>query len=285
MSEVEEKLYSDDNIDVHTHKCPNCGGESVFDPKKQKLKCLYCGSEFEIQNNKIIEERNLGELLNEGNVWSEAEVYQCETCGAKSILDKNEVATECPFCGTSNIVKTTELPGLKPQGIVPFKITKEKTLKLASQWAKKKLYAPRAFKKSLKAQNLHGVYNPVFTFDSITRNSYSGRLGKHYTYTRTRNGHVQTYSDTRYFTIKGSLEVPFDDLLIQASSNMPVSMIHEIEPFPTNKALEYKTEYLKGYTANTYNKSGENCWNECKDLMKYKIEQKILKKYNYVVVS
>ena len=27
-------------------KCPNCGGELIFDPKSQKYKCEYCGSDF-----------------------------------------------------------------------------------------------------------------------------------------------------------------------------------------------------------------------------------------------
>ena len=27
-------------------KCPNCGGELIFDPKSRKYKCEYCGSDF-----------------------------------------------------------------------------------------------------------------------------------------------------------------------------------------------------------------------------------------------
>ena len=281
MNEIEEKLYSDDNIDVTTFKCPNCGGETVFDPTTQKLHCQYCGSYFEINNDSVINERELNELLNSGSVWTEAEVYQCESCGAKEILENQEMSKICPFCGTSNIVKTEELPGLKPQGITPFKIDKKQTSQIAIKWAKKKLYAPRSFKKSVKPENIHGIYNPVFTFDAMTNSTYNGRLGKNYTRYRYVNGKRIAHTETRYFNISGFVDVPFDDLLVQASTSIPAKYINEIMPFPTKKAIEYKTEYLRGYSANTYNKSGKECWNECKLIMDRTIERNILKRYDY----
>ncbi len=275
------KIYSDDNIDVTTYKCPNCGGETFFDPKVQKIHCLYCGSMFEIENKTIATERNLTELLESGNVWTEAEVYQCKTCGAKEILNSQEVSIKCPFCGTNNIIKTEELPGLKPQGITPFKLDKNQTSQIATKWAKKKLYAPRDFKKSVKPENIQGVYNPVFTFDAQTDSTYNGTLGKNYTTYRYINGKRVACTETRYFNISGLQTVTFDDILIQASSTIPTKIVNKIEPFPTKKAVEYKTEYLRGYFANTYNKSGQECWNECKTIMNSTIERQILKRYDY----
>lgn len=281
QEQKDELLYSDDKIDVTTFKCPNCGGEAVFDPSKQKMRCLYCDSLFEIQNEGKAGERDLGELLEQGTVWSYAEVYQCESCGAKEILEKQEVSMKCPFCGTSNIIKTDELPGLKPQGITPFKITSEQVETIAVKWAKKKLYAPRSFKKSVKAENINGIYNPVFTFDASTRSSYNGKLGKNYTTTRYVNGKMVAETHTRYFMVSGVQDCVFDDLLVQASYNVPITRIREIEPFPTNKAVEYRTEYLRGYSASTYSKSGKECWSECKSVMSNAIERQILKKYDY----
>lgn len=282
---IQKKLYSDDNIDVTTYKCPNCKGEAVFDPTLQKMKCLYCGSEFEIENSATVSERDLSELLTQGQDWSEADVYQCSSCGAKEIIDQHDVSHVCPFCGTSNIVKTDELPGLKPQGIVPFKISAEKSSQIATSWAKKKKYAPIPFKKSVKAENIHGIYNPVFTFDADTDSFYDGRLGKYYTTYRYENGRRVAHTETRYFNIRGRQQLSFDDFLVQASSNMPMSTINAIEPFPTNNAPEYTSEYLRGYSASTYNTSGSECWESGKRQMKAKIEAAILKKYDYDVKS
>lgn len=278
---IEEKLYSDDSVGVTIFKCPHCGGEAMFEPNSQKMKCMYCGSLFAIDNLKIVKERELDELLNSGEVWNEADVYECKTCGAKEIISKQEVSIKCSFCGTNNIIKSDELPGIKPQGITPFKIDKNKAQDIAVKWAKKKLYAPRKFKKSVKAENIQGVYNPVFTFDSISSSSYKGTLGKNYTKYRYEDGKMVSYVETNYFTISGTHNTLFDDLLVQASTTIPSGIIKDIEPFPTKNAVEYKTEFLHGYSANIYNKSGKDCWNECKNIMHNRIEREILKKYDY----
>ena len=286
MSETaQNKLYTDEKLDTSVYKCPNCGGEAVFDAELQKMRCLYCDSTFEVKNEEKVTEKSIDDLLNNAKVWDEAEVYQCKTCGAKEILNKQEVAMTCPFCGTNNIVKTEELPGLKPQGVVPFKISKERAGRIATNWARRKFWAPNAFKKSASPEKLAGLYNPVFTFDAETSSTYDGQLGKNYTTVRYINGKPITEVHTRYFYIKGSKNITFDDYIIQASSNLNTNTIKEISPFPTNDAPVYKTEYLRGYSANTYNKDGKQCWNECQNLMKYDIEKAILSKYDYDIKS
>ena len=284
-ADVQDKLYTDEKLGTTTYKCPNCGGDAEFDPKEQAMRCLYCDSVCQIDDNGTVTENDLSELLKDAKVWDEAEVYQCQSCGAKEIIDKQEVALVCPFCGTNNVIKTEELPGLKPHGVVPFKLDNAKAETIATNWAKRKYYAPRDFKKSVKAENIHGIYNPVFTFDADTQNTYEGRLGKHYTTTSYVNGRPVHRTNTRYFSIKGSLDVKFDDFIVQASSNMSLDNIRAIEPFKTNDAPKYKPDYLRGYSASTYNKSGSACWDECKKLMSARIEKKILSKYDYDVKS
>ncbi len=270
---LEEKLYSDDHIDTVIQKCPNCGGETVFDVKSQKTKCLYCGGCFDINIEQQVSEQDIESLLTQATVWKDADVYRCQTCGAKQIISKQDVAMECSFCGTTHIVKTEELPGLKPQGVVPFKMPVEKVSDCALKWVKKRFFAPLAFKKSAIPENIHGVYNPVFTFDSETVSTYRGRLG--------RRVNVGKDSYIHYFNIEGDIEVKFDDLLVQASSSITTTTLNKISPFSTNDAPVYTDKYLRGFKATTYNKDGKACWAEGKDLMSAQIEQKILSKYDY----
>lgn len=280
---AEEKLYSDEKLDTSAYYCPNCGGQAVFDPKTQKMHCQYCGGMFDVDNSTKVTEQDLADLLNNARVWKEAEVYQCKSCGAKEIINKQEVALTCPFCGTSNIIKTEDLPGLKPQGVVPFKVDKEKASLIAKTWARKKLYAPKNFKKSANPENIHGVYNPVFTFDSETQSNYNGRLGKTYTTTHMVNGRPVTQSHIRYFYINGNINANFDDVLVQASSNIASNVLNSISPFPTNNAPTYKSEFLRGYSASTYNKDGAVCWKEGQGIIKNRIENQILSRYDYDV--
>ena len=278
----EEKLYSDKNLTTSTFKCKNCGGEAIFDAKKQKLRCLYCDSLFDIENTGTVQENDINELLNEAKVWDGTEVYRCKNCGAKEIVSNKEVAKTCSFCGTSNIVKTDELPGLKPQGVVPFKMPAEKVGEVAGGWIKHKFYAPRDFKKSAKPENIRAVYNPVFTFDTETKSSYDGVLGEHYT---TSDGHGHTTTHTRYFKIKGNINLNFDDFIVQASSNISTATLVKISPFSTNNAPKYTQDFLRGYSASTYTKDGKTCWNEGQLLMKDEIKKRVLSKYSYDVVE
>ena len=280
---LQKKIYNDEDLAVESFKCKNCGGETVYDAKQKKLRCLYCDSLFEIEKTATAQEHDLQELLSNGQIWKDADVYQCQSCGAKEILQAGEISVVCPFCGTNSIVKTEEIPGLKPQGVSPFMFDKKQAATIAEKWARKKFYAPRKFKKSVKAEKLHGIYNPVFTFDAKTDSIYSGRLGKTYYITRYRNGRPYTVSRTRYFNIKGSTRVDFDDMLVQASSSMPMSIIKSLEPFTTKEVPAFQEEYLRGYSASTYNKEGSQCWEECMQMMKEGIERKILSQYDYNV--
>lgn len=283
QSKAEQKLYSDQKLDTTAYKCPNCGGEAFFDPATQTMMCKYCASSFSIDTLSVVQEKQLDELLSKANVWQDTEVYQCQSCGAKAILTKQKMALTCSFCGTSNVVKTEQLAGLKPQGIVPFKIDADDASNVAKSWAKHKFFAPTSFKKSANPQNIYGVYNPVFTFDSQTKSTYDGRLGKHYTTVTYVNGKPVTNVHTRYFNVKGEYNVNFDDILVVASSNISNDILYQLLPFPTNKAIGYKSEFLRGYTASTYNKNGKQCWNESKNIMKSNIQSQILDKYDYDV--
>lgn len=281
----EQKLYQDKKSGTTTFKCPNCGGEAKFSPKKQKMVCNYCGCAFEVKLDDKIAENKLDDLLKKAVVWKDVEVYQCESCGAKEIISKQDVAMKCPFCGTSNIIKSDELAGLKPQGVVPFKLEKAEVSTIAKKWVKKKWLAPNKFRNSAEAENIKGVYSPVFTFDSDTKSSYEGQLGKNYTTTTYINGKPTTTVHTRYFHVSGNHDDKFDDLLIPASSRISTQDLAKIEPFETNDATAYKTELLRGYTATTYSKDGETCWTECQQEMNRIIEINILKNYDYDVKS
>lgn len=272
---IEDKLYSDETIGMTVQKCPNCGGETVFDANSQKIKCLYCGGSFDIASDGVVAEQEIDSLLEEATVWKEADVYSCQTCGARQVISKQDVAQECPFCGTTHIIKTEELAGLKPQGVVPFKMPIEKVSACALKWVKKRFFAPRAFKKSATPENIHGVYNPVFTFDSETKSSYEGRLGRT---VRTERG-----SHTNYFRVSGNIDVNFDDILVQASNAITTTTLNKIAPFSTNDAPKYTDKYLRGFKASAYNKDGKKCWEEGKELMSDKIESKILSRYTYDV--
>lgn len=282
MEDNTELLYSDKKLNTNYFNCPSCGGQTEFDPKTQKMKCAFCGSVFDIPKDKTAKERPLEELLEKGTPWKNKEVIMCSNCGSKEVVSKGEISTCCSFCGTTNIVRTEDIVGMEPQGLCPFQKSVTEIAPIAQKWARKKVFAPNDFKKSAKPENIHGVYSPAFTFDSVTHSTYSGVLGEDETHTtRNMNGTVSTYTTTRKFNISGTHDAKFDDLIVQASLNIPYNVINKLEPFPTNEAISYNEKYLNGYTANTYSKDGKQLWNDCKLKIDGIIQQQVLSKYRH----
>ncbi len=273
--------------DTDTAKCPACGAEMVFAPEKQQLECPYCGCTKEVNFTRTSSEIAFANMVSLRNdEWSdETHVFRCSNCGAKEVLGRTEIAKACPFCGTTNVTQVDEISGMRPNGVVPFAIDVKTATKNVIAWAKRKFFAPNAFKKSVKPEKVQGTYMPAFTFDTRTFTSYTGRLGKYYSRTVRSGGKTKTVRELRYFTISGQFSYAFDDVLIQASKRMEQRDVDNLRPFGTNESNEYSSTFLHGYSAQSNEKSGEECWEEAKQVIAEEIKAKILAKYTYDVVD
>ncbi len=265
-------------------KCPSCGANMIWSAEDGCLLCPYCETKEEIKGMASAEQA-FETLLAVDGAWSdETHVFRCDNCGAVEILDKRDIARSCSFCGTTNIVETKELPGLKPTAVVPFRVGVEKAIEGVKKWAKKKFFAPRSFKKTVTPEGVSGIYNPAFTFDTNTYSTYSGVLGKYYYRTKKVNGKTVRERYIRYFNISGSWSMTFDDILVQASTRIEQKYIDKMQPFDTNQSSKYEPEYLSGYSATQYTKDGMSCWAEAKQTIQAKIRSAILSRYIYDIV-
>ncbi len=277
---------ADDEVenDTSVTKCPACGANMVYDSERGKLYCEHCETEVEVRS-RTSEEQAFERLLAKNNEWGEeTHVFRCENCGAQEILSRGEIAKKCPFCGTTNIVQTDELPGLKPNAVVPFSVSKEDAMGRVRHWARRKWYAPRMFRKSATPENVSGVYMPAFSFDTSANAWYSGMLGKYYYRTRRVNGKVVQERYLKTFPIRGAYAMSFDDILIQASGKIEQKSLNALQPFDTNQSKEYRREYLSGYTAGQYEKDGLACWEDARGVIQAQLKSAILARYQYDTV-
>lgn len=272
-------MSEDKKLKTEHFSCKNCGAEAEFDPKTQTLVCPYCMSSYAVDNTQKTTEKNIDDLFQNAKVWDNVESIRCENCGATETITKGEIATNCPFCGTTNIVRSTEITGLKPHGLCPFLLTNDQAGANAKQWAKKKVFAPNDFRKSAEPKAIKGLYSPAFTFDCSTETIYKGVLGERI---KDREGR---YSHTRYFDIKGNHSMMFDDVIVHVASNIPNVSLDKLGDYPTNSAVEYDQKYLAGYTANSYAKDGEAAWKMGKEKIDNRIKKQVLSKYTYDVVK
>ncbi len=292
MSDLNEVLEKDFEVndlerkDTAYVKCSSCGANMTFDPVTQALKCDHCGTFEDFSKSKKVKEIDILDSLRESETWdNESSVYRCNNCGAVVVLNPNESAKKCPYCGTSHIVKSSELAGLKPNAVYPFTITSNDGVVKAKSWAKKRFFAPKAFKKSLVADNMHGVYEPSFTFDSCTYSTYEGRIGKKHTRTigSGKNKRTETYIIWR--RISGTYVYNFDDVMVNATSSYGQTELEKLKPFNYDTINVYEQKFLTGFMAHRHEKSVNDSWAEAKDMMDAELKRKILSQYVYDVVD
>lgn len=284
MADKIEEIESEKTTNVA--KCPECGANMEYSPTQQVLKCPYCGTKVNLDFSNHSQEQDFSKLLEKHATWgNEVHVYRCNNCGGKQVLNKQDIALICPFCGTSNVIETSEISGLKPNGVVPFAVDKDKASDSLIKWAKKNFWAPRALKKSISPEEIRGIYSPAFTFDCETFSHYEGRLGKEYTETRTRNGKRETVTKIRYFRISGVNSLDFDDIVVSASSKISPQTLDNLGGFNTNNSQQYDDKYLYGYLAEGGVRSGEDCYEDAKRTMSKEIRDDILRGYSYDVVD
>ena len=267
-------------------KCDGCGGNMIFDPATQCLKCEHCGKTVDFGKDSEVKELDIDGAFDESKKWNdEVSVYRCSNCGAVFNIRADEMSSICPYCSTTHIVKSDDLAGIRPNAVYPFLITTTKAVELAKKWAKKKLFAPRSFKKTLEAQNLRGLFLPSFTFDSNTLSFYEGRLGERKTRTvRGSDGKTRTETYIEWHYVKGTFTKFFDDILI-SSGITTQKEVDSLKPFRQDSIRVYSKEFLSGYTAGHYVRDIKTCWDDAKKIIDKTLRQDILNSYGYDVID
>ncbi len=278
--------FTKDQRETVTAKCDNCGGNMVFDPATQMLKCPHCESVKDFEKGENVKEIDILSAFSQSEEWKdESSVYRCENCGAIVVLKMGETATKCPYCETSHVVKTDEIAGLKPNALYPFTVTTDTARDSVKKYVKSRWFAPKKFKKNLTADNFKGVFQPGFTFDSATRSTYVGKIGKRHTRVvgSGKNRRTETYIVWR--SISGTYFDSFNDVLINGDSTYSQTTLNKIMPYSENNLKEYTVDYLTGYMAKRSDRKIEDCWSDAKREMDEMIKSHILSQYSYDVVS
>ena len=274
-------------VDTEHVKCSSCGSNMVFDPDKKSLYCAHCGFIYSFADGTVAKECDLSMGFDTDTEWSRENTcsYECSNCGAKVVMTEGETSSVCPFCGTHYVKETKELKGIKPHGVIPFTFGEEKAIESVKFWAKKRLFAPRKFKKNLTAEKVKGIYLPCFTFDSKPVSYYNGRVGTRHTRVvgSGKNRRTETYIIWR--NISGVYYSAFDDVLVSACSKLNQNNLEEVMPFDTNASNGYQEEYMLGFMAYHYDYELTDCWGLAKTKMDARIRQGILAMHRYDVLD
>lgn len=251
-------------------KCDSCGGVMDFNPSTGTLKCPYCGFEKQIE----VDEHSHGvEELDFSKVedttccdWgTKTKTVICKSCGAETVYDANDMANECPYCGSNQIMEEGDKDTMAPGGVVPFAIDAKKAAELFKSWIGKKFFCPKLAKESAKPKSFKGLYIPYWTFDSNTTTNYRGEYGIDRE-VKDKEGNTKTVTD--WYPTRGTHEEFFDDTLVCGSTKQDTGMLQGLEPFNTGAAVEYKAEYMAGFVAERYSLDVKSAWEKAKQKIK-----------------
>lgn len=275
------------NVDTYNAKCPSCGSTMVFDPDTQSLKCEHCGTTGEINKNFEVVEHDIERGFDEAQKWSPDEqvTYKCSNCGAVVVLSIDEEASVCPFCKATHIAKEDAFEGIRPHMVIPFQFGRDKAVEYSKKWARSRLFAPKKFKKSIEVEEMNGIYEPCFTFDSMTFSTYNGRVGDRKTRVvgSGKNRRTVTYIDYRY--VNGTHSAFFDDVMIASNKNFTQKDVNNLSPFKRECACVYEKQYLSGFMADSYQKSLQDCWGDAKKNIDSQVRGQIKNKLHCDVID
>lgn len=286
QKKVTDEYLEPDKVDSRAYQCPSCAANMTYNPETLSLSCDYCGMKVSLKGENSNVENDFLEGIKQDEVWDkDAVVFHCKSCGADNIRQKNDLSANCPFCGSHSVVETEELPGIKPQRIIPFRISKETALANFQKLVKKSFFAPGDFKKSFSISKLNGVYLPSWTFDSNAFTNYVGRLGKYYTVTVGSGKNRHTETRIRWFTIRGTKQFTFDDILIISGRKIPDKLMNKILPYDTNHSFVYQQEYISGFMAEHYALNLKAGWDIAKQKAVTEMQRLIAMDYLHDVVD
>ena len=257
---------------ITNYQCPSCTGPLRYDGASGKLQCDYCGSSFTAAQIECFykEQQLQAEQAAEADVaagleeaaqprpeedagsWDgESEgmqLYNCPSCGAELVFDATTAASSCPYCGNPNVVPAQFTGLLRPDYILPFKVSKEEALKSLKEYYHGKPLLPKRFADLNHLEEIKGVYVPFWLFD--------GRAVGDMSYRATRVHSMQHGNElittTEYYDVRRAGSVAFTRIPADGSRKMPDELMDSIEPFDFSELKPFSTAYMPGFMADIY---------------------------------
>lgn len=265
-------------------KCDNCGADMFYDPASNALKCPYCDATRAVEKRVCYRRDYLSERA-DGEVSLDGDTYKCPNCGGDIPLESFDTAVKCPYCGATNVIKTEDLKGLKPDSILPFLISQKGASDSGKKWIKKRFFAPIKLKKSFAVDNFKGVYIPSYAFTTDTDSRYDGRLGERKTRMvgSGKDRHMETYID--WYNVSGTTSKHFEDVAVEASTQLTQKELNKILPYDTENIEAYNKDYIAGFNAERYDTSLQDGFGIAQGQMDDAIRKQIVSSYGADVVD
>lgn len=245
---------------VIEYKCPCCGAGLLFRGDSQQLTCEYCDNSFDLETVRAFNASESQETSEEfqwdqepSERWSDAEesrlnVFICPSCGGEIMTEETTAASFCPYCDNPTIMPGRLSGGMKPDAIIPFRMSKEDAKEAFRKLCKGKPLLPGMFTKEQRIEKITGIYVPFWLYDCC------GNFDGNYNATRIHTWADANYNYTRteHFLLKRGARADFQGIPMDGSSKMDNTLMESIEPFDYSQLQSFDMAFLSGYLADKY---------------------------------
>ena len=247
--------------------CPACGGQLHWKPGAQAMVCPYCSHEVQAPDGGgPVREYALKDAeASAPRGWgTETHAASCDGCGAQVELDPSAKASECPFCGSSQIHPDERDDVLRPETVLPFAVEKTEAVRQFRGWISGLWFRPSALKQAAQLEKIQGIYIPAWTFDAQADSQWQAESGEYYDVeeevTTAEGTSTRTVRKTRWRDVNGTHRESYDDWIVQASKGLDQAAIKGLQPFELGELKAYNEAYLSGLHAERYAVGLEGAW-------------------------
>ena len=231
------------------------------------MKCPFCDTEFEVEAlqelDAALKQEKPSDFTWESqpeDQWSEEETqnlrsFICQSCGGEIVGDLNTAATSCPYCDNPVVVPARFTGTLRPDLVVPFKLSKQQAKEALSRHLLKKPLLPKLFKSQNRIEGIQGIYVPFWLFDT----DVSANIRYKATRVHTWSDSNYTYTRTSFYNLLRAGTMSFDNVPVDASSKMANELMESIEPYDLSQGVDFQTAYLAGYLADKFDVEADVC--------------------------
>jgi len=231
-----------------TFLCPSCGGRQTFNIQANELVCDSCGFIQRVEELASVEsEQYIGYVLptERGHRWAVSQKQlACERCGAHSLWPAGQLAVECPYCGSHQLMVsggTKEL--VDPQAVAIMQIDEKKAVEQAVEWLGTGWAVPDDLKDLTNGIQIRPAYYPFWTFDGTLEIQWFCEVNE------------GSSNQPRWYTRNGVECEMFDDVLVPGLKTMRERDLDQLGQFDLKELVAFKSEYLAGWPALTYDLS------------------------------
>ncbi len=190
----------------------------------------------------------------------------CPQCSARVEVPEGQRTTTCPFCDTPYVAEGEEAPDRQPpEFVLPFSVPEpEVRRRLEAFLAAGGWFTPGDLRRAARVHEVRGVYLPCWASSTLSRSTWSARIGEWWWETRTEtvttweNGRPVTRTrthrvrHTEWVPLEGEFGQDHVQHLVSGSRGLPQAILDALGPFPLAEMLRYQPHYLSGWAAEEY---------------------------------